>query len=123
MLEGSFYTITQSAQTGASFEAVLALNAAHPVFEGHFPGQPVVPGVCMMQTIQELLEKSLQQKVLLQKATNMKFLVMINPVVQPQVTVALQYTLQPDNTVKVNASIKHDSIIFMKFQGTFLITN
>ncbi|HEU4555891.1 MAG TPA: 3-hydroxyacyl-ACP dehydratase [Chitinophaga sp.] len=123
MLEGSFYTITQSAQTGASFEAVLALNAAHPVFEGHFPGQPVVPGVCMMQTIQELLEKSLQQKVLLQKATNMKFLVMINPVVQPQVTVALQYTLLPDNIVKVNASIKHDSTIFMKFQGTFLITD
>jgi len=123
MLEGSFYTITQSEQTDSSFTAALALNAAHPVFEGHFPGQPVVPGVCMMQTIQELLEKSLQRKVLLQKATNMKFLVMINPVVQPLVTVTLQYTMQPGNIVKVNAIIKHDSTIFMKFQGNFLIMN
>lgn len=124
MLEGSFYNIVQSEQTASSFMALLALNAAHPVFEGHFPGQPVVPGVCMMQTIQELLEKSLQSKVLLQKATSMKFLVMIDPVVQPQVTVTLQYTLQENNMVKVNAVIKSDSSIFMKFQGTFgLITN
>lgn len=122
MLAGNFYTIMESQQTEQSFAAQLALNAAHPIFEGHFPGQPVVPGVCMMQTIQELLEKRLERKLLLQKAINMKFLVMIDPVVQPQVKTELQFTLQDDGTVKANAVIKSDSTIFMKFQGTFKIS-
>lgn len=122
MLAGNFYTIMESQQTEQSFAAQLALNAAHPIFEGHFPGQPVVPGVCMMQTIQELLEKRLERKLLLQKAVNMKFLVMIDPVVQPQVKTELQFTLQDDGTVKTNAVIKSDSTIFMKFQGTFKIS-
>jgi 3-hydroxyacyl-[acyl-carrier-protein] dehydratase len=122
MLAGNFYTILESQQTAQSFAALLALNAAHPIFEGHFPGQPVVPGVCMMQTIQELLEKGLQRKVMLQKAANMKFLVMINPLVQPQVSTELQYTLQDDGTVKTSAVIKSDTTVFMKFQGTFKLS-
>src|ERR1044072_3611905 len=109
MLAGNFYTILETQQTAQSFAAVLALNAAHPIFEGHFPGQPVVPGVCMMQTIQELLEKGLQRKLLLQKAANMKFLAMINPVVQPQVNTELQYTLQDDGTVRASAIIKSET--------------
>lgn len=122
MLAGNFYTILDSQQTEQTFAALLALNAAHPIFEGHFPGQPVVPGVCMMQTIQELLEKGLQRKVLLQKATNMKFLVMINPVLQPQVNTELQYTLQEDGTVRASAVIKSENTVFMKFQGTFKLS-
>jgi 3-hydroxymyristoyl/3-hydroxydecanoyl-(acyl carrier protein) dehydratases len=123
MLAGNLYTILETQQTENSFAALLALNAAHPIFEGHFPGQPVMPGVCMMQTIQELLEKGLQRKLLLQKAANMKFLVMINPVVQPQVSTELQYTLQDDGTVKTTAVIKSETTVFMKFQGTFKISH
>jgi len=122
MLAGNFYTILETQQTAQSFAAVLALNAAHPIFEGHFPGQPVVPGVCMMQTIQELLEKGLQRKLLLLKAANMKFLAMINPVVQPQVNTELQYTLQDDGTVRASAVIKSETTVFMKFQGTFKLS-
>ncbi|KAA2241815.1 3-hydroxyacyl-ACP dehydratase [Chitinophaga agrisoli] len=123
MLEGSFYTVLQSQAAAENYAALLSLNAAHPVFEGHFPGQPVVPGVCMMQTIQESLERCLQCKVQLQKANIMKFLVLIDPVVQPQVNVELKYALQPENTVKVTAAIKHEGTVFMKFQGTFKISN
>lgn len=123
MLAGNFYTILETQQTAQSFAAVLALNAAHPIFEGHFPGQPVVPGVCMMQTIQELLEKGLQRKLLLQKAANMKFLAMINPVVQPQVNTELQYTLEDDGTVRASAVIKSETTVFMKFQGTFKLSH
>ncbi len=116
MLEGSFYTVLQSEAAAETYAALLSLNAAHPVFEGHFPGQPVVPGVCMMQTIQESLERCLQRKVQLQKANIMKFLVLIDPVAQPQVNVELKYALQPENIVKVTAAIKHESTVFMKFQ-------
>ena len=27
------------------------LDAAHPVYAGHFPGNPVLPGVCTLQIV------------------------------------------------------------------------
>lgn len=119
MLAGKLYTLEQEQSAGETATYQVLWNAAHPVFEGHFPGRPVVPGVCMMQTIQELLERLLQKKVLLKKASQMKFLNMIDPTANPQVEIGVQYKLQ-DGEIKVTASLKHEALTFMKFQGTFV---
>ena len=29
------------------------LDASHPVYRGHFPGHPVLPGVCTLQLVRE----------------------------------------------------------------------
>lgn len=31
------------------------LDAAHPIYAGHFPGNPVLPGVCTLQIVRECL--------------------------------------------------------------------
>ncbi|QEH41406.1 3-hydroxyacyl-ACP dehydratase [Chitinophaga sp. XS-30] len=119
MLAGKFYTIvTQQQPDAQSVHTTIALNAQHPIFEGHFPEQPVVPGVCMMQIIQELLSGVTGKKLLVEKAANMKFLNMIDPVQQPQVNVDIMYALQED-MYKATAVIKHEATVFMKFQGLF----
>lgn len=119
MLAGKLYTLDQEQSAEGTGTYSITWNAAHPVFEGHFPGRPVVPGVCMMQTIQELLERLLQKKVLLQKAGNMKFLNMIDPAAHAQVVVDLQYKVQ-EGGLKVTAAIKQEAVTFMKFQGVFV---
>ena len=119
MLAGKLYTLEQEQPAEGNGTYNILWNAQHPVFEGHFPGRPVVPGVCMMQTIQELLEKLLGKKVTLKKAANMKFLNMIDPTANPQVEITLQHKLQEDE-LKVTATIKHEATTFMKFQGTFV---
>lgn len=119
MLAGNFYTIiTQDKPDDTVVQTTISLNAAHPIFEGHFPGQPVVPGVCMMQIIQELLSGAVGRKLLVQKAANIKFLNMIDPVQQPQVHVTITYIPQEDG-YKTNASIQYEAITFLKFQGFF----
>ena len=119
MLAGKLYTIEQSHIAEETGTYQVLWNAAHPIFEGHFPGRPVVPGVCMMQTIQELLELMSQKKVLLKKASNMKFLNMIDPNAHPRVVVDVQYKLQ-EGEIKVTASLKYEALTFVKFQGTFV---
>jgi 3-hydroxyacyl-[acyl-carrier-protein] dehydratase len=118
MLAGNFYTVTAQSQEPGQVTATIELNAAHPIFGGHFPEQPVVPGVCMMQAITEVLESAVQQKVALKKASQMKFLNMIDPVKQPQVEVTVTYK-EEEGGWKVNATLKRDDKTFMKFQGIF----
>jgi len=119
MLAGKFYTIVAQQQPDAqSINTTIALNAAHPIFEGHFPDQPVVPGVCMMQIIQELVSGAVGKKLLIEKAANMKFLNMVDPVQQPQVNVDITYSTVEEG-VKATAVIKHEAMVFLKFQGLF----
>lgn len=42
-------------------ETPLAIDARHPAFEGHFPGQPILPGVVLLAEAMAILE-SLQDR-------------------------------------------------------------
>lgn len=35
----------------ASFEQLLCIEASHPALPGHFPGQPLVPGVLLLENV------------------------------------------------------------------------
>ena len=61
MLAGDFFYIRSLQAEGISVVALLEINPLHKIFKGHFPGQPVVPGVCMLQMGREILEKALGQ--------------------------------------------------------------
>ena len=37
-------------------ETPLAIGARHPAFEGHFPGQPILPGVVLLGEVMAVLE-------------------------------------------------------------------
>lgn len=50
MLQGSFYDILQSNQDAYT----ICFNASHPIFSGHFPEHPIVPGACIVQIAEEL---------------------------------------------------------------------
>lgn len=53
-----FYTLNTLQQIAANtYLCTLTLNAEHPIFKGHFPNNPVTPGVCMMQIVKNLTEQ------------------------------------------------------------------
>jgi 3-hydroxyacyl-[acyl-carrier-protein] dehydratase len=103
---------------GNTVNAELELNSSHPVFEGHFPGLPIVPGVCQMQMVKEILEIILERETRLVKADNMKFLAVINPAENPVVQLKLQFELI-DEGFKVVSSIASGDTVHFKFQGVF----
>ena len=37
--------------TAAVYEHAFCIDAAHPAFPGHFPGQPLVPGVLLLEQV------------------------------------------------------------------------
>lgn len=118
MLLNDFYTIVDFIPAEGGAEAGLEINANHHIFEGHFPGQPVTPGVCMMQMIQELTENAVGRKLQLQKAAELKFLSIIDPQKNNQVRAKLEYK-SVDEGLQVSASIFKDELIHFKFKGSF----
>lgn len=118
MLKDTFFTFTTPETNGSLLKTTIALNPAHDIFKGHFPGQPVVPGVCMMQIVKEVLENHLGKKLQLAKADNIKFLSFIDPEQHGQIGVEIKINAL-DEAVKIDAQLVNDGIVFLKFKGVF----
>ncbi len=102
--------------------AEIELNSTHAIFKGHFPGSPVVPGVCLVQISKELLEKSLNRVTQLTQSSQVKFLAIVNPAVDAVLHVALEMKEQ-EGLLSMTSTISSGEKIFFKFKGTFKTTN
>lgn len=120
MLQGNFFNISSLESTGQDIKAELLINASHKIFEGHFPGQPVVPGVCMMQMVKEIIETATQKKTDLLKAHEMKFLAIIDPGQNNIISAALKYTMEENGHITVTASFFKEELVHFKFKGLFV---
>lgn len=56
-----------------------SLNAEHEVYKAHFPGNPVTPGVCLLQMAEEILENQYGRNLKLDTAVNIRFKSKITP--------------------------------------------
>ena len=97
----------------------IELNPEHPVYEGHFPGNPVVPGVCQVQIIRELTSHTLGRSLELAGSDLIKFMNMIVPGKTPQLDVGLEIKEISPERWSVNATIYRGELQFIKFRGKF----
>ncbi len=113
------FTYSETENSERQCQGVIQVNADHPVFDGHFPGNPVVPGVYQVQMVKDLVEKALNHPVKLFESDNIKFLSMINP----QETTLLEFNIHikpiTASQFTANANIGSGSKIFLKFKGKF----
>ncbi len=116
MLMNDFYTIEYLQREPNSVSCRIVFNAQHDIFKGHFPQQPVVPGVCMMQMVKELLEAQTDQPLWLRDAGQVKFLQLITPDIQPMINISWQLGEQGYN---VKAAFSNDTADLFKLSGKF----
>ena len=120
MLQDNFFNFSNIEITGFDIKATMVIYADHAIFGGHFPGQPVVPGVCMMQMVKEVLEQVIKKKTNLVKASEMKFLTIINPQETTSIHASIQYSFAEDGTITIAATLFNEGLTYFKFKGTFL---
>jgi len=118
MLRNELYTVLSISQLPGAIDAVLQLDPAHSIFEGHFPGQPVLPGVCLMQIIREMLELATGGKWALQKAAQVKFVRMIDPRINQELVIHISYE-EKEERMHVTAAISAGEPA-CRFQGVFV---
>lgn len=121
MLSGDFFYITSLERAEGRINAVLEINPNHKIFDGHFPGQPVVPGVCMMQVVKEILESALSKATRLINAGQLKFLTVIDPRETNTIHAELKYSQVDDGRIKVSAVLANGPVTYFKMNGVFLL--
>lgn len=70
---------------GSAFD--VKLNALHPVFAGHFPANPVLPGICSLMIVRECAERATGREMRYDVIQRSKFLAAITP--DTQITVVV----------------------------------
>lgn len=118
MLINDFYKVADEQMESNSYSCKVIFDAAHDIFRGHFPAQPVVPGVCMLQIVKESLQRQTGKQLLIRNAGNVKFLQLITPDIHPVLDIKWQ---NAENAYKVNAAFKTEAAPLFKMDGVFEI--
>ena len=119
MLIADLYKIKDNHVRNDIQTATIVLNPENEVFKGHFPGNPVTPGVCMLQIIKELTESRVGYSLFMQKITNVKFMAVINPEKTPDLIIINDFT-DSEEEIKVRNTIQYDDTIALKVVVTFI---
>lgn len=113
MLNGNLYTILSQ----SNLHFVVQFNAAHPIYKGHFPQQPITPGACLMQMTEELLSLALKQNMQIREVTNLKFVAPHTPDKQ------LEVDFKPLDTNKYQISIYDSQTVYAKMSQQYMCAN
>lgn len=119
MLIKEFYKIANLSSDDSGIKATIKLNPDHEVYKGHFPEQPVVPGVIQLQIIKEILEEVLKTKLFMRNVIQVKYLIPITPLENPEITFIITNKKTDENKIKSNVSIGFNERVYTKAKLEF----
>lgn len=108
----NFYTIEAITEHGGEYTCTIRLNPEHGVYNGHFPGMPVLPGVCMLRIMKECVSAVLDAPMRFQTITSCKFLSVVNPLEQN--LLAFIFSLKDTNKLQAMASADGTAVLKLK---------
>jgi 3-hydroxyacyl-[acyl-carrier-protein] dehydratase len=106
-------------ESGSKFSVIIELYPSHEIFAGHFPGNPILPGVCMVQIIKELLINYLDCKLTLKNASSIKYLSIIDPRVNNTVQFDIETGKTETGEISCKVELNSGSVVFCRFKGEF----
>lgn len=115
-----FYKVNKLDVADNQATANITINKDHDIFKGHFPGNPVTPGVCMMQIIKELTEQVVNEKLFMKSSSNIKFMAIINPDINPDLDLILDIT-KTEEGYKVRNSTTFEDTLALKLTTNYII--
>ena len=118
MFQNDLFNIVNLDFTSETISAEIKLNADHFIFNGHFPGSPVTPGVVQLQIVKELLEQHLSKNLQMKTMRTCKFLKVINPEETPYIQIDIKFN--QEEYLEVIASGTYDGNTYFKAQVSYV---
>ena len=114
MLNDDFFIIKERVQTEKGWEYHLSLNASHPIYQAHFPKNPVTPGVCLVQLVKEVVADHYSASFFIRTIKNVKFLTVLNPIENEEITLCFTCRIDENGMYIVSAVICKNELVFSK---------
>lgn len=124
MLQQSLYTVEESYQesNGKRITAIIRLNPDHEIFSGHYPGNPVLPGVCIIQNLKELMMSHSGGSMVFKILESVKYYSVINPALNTLLRFDIQTAGTECDGTSFKASIYFESVVYCRVRGSFTVT-
>lgn len=116
-----FYILGQ--QEGQEKIFHIRMNPDHFIYRAHFPGNPITPGVCIVQVVTELLETLLEERLSLCEVKSLKFVDILSPLQNPEVEACFDLIQPLAKGYKVKGILRHGDHIFTKYSLTYERSN
>lgn len=88
------------------------LNADNIIYRAHFPERPITPGVCIIQIALELLETMIGRQMEISEVKNVKFLHILSPIKNPDVSYVFKSIEDNGTTVKAKVEVRNGDLLF-----------
>jgi len=111
-LLNDFYSIVDETSCDGTYNCKVKMNPQHGLYKVHFPGNPVTPGVCLVQMATEILERKYDKKFQLSEAVNIKFRKTVVPEDEP--TYVFNKVVFEDDLLKTSVTIEDNENQFVK---------
>jgi len=114
------YSISDFVKTDDGFECAVYLAESHPIYEGHFPGMPVVPGVCILAMVKQSVSEFFNKSLSYESIPECKFLMPVLPNQDRKLKISIRFfqKTQDDNyTCRCQVSAEN---LKAKLKATFI---
>jgi len=118
MLRNDFFKINSLNFNENELVSNISLNAKHAIFDGHFPENPVTPGVVQMQIVKEVLEVYFEKKLQMSTMGRCKFLNILSPLDTKNIDVKIKIR-ETDDELSISAAGVDNEISSFKFNATY----
>jgi 3-hydroxyacyl-[acyl-carrier-protein] dehydratase len=120
LFEGKLYEIRNMESVGEILRVSILILRDHPVYDGHFPGNPILPGVCTLQIAGELLSTYLDQKLMLIKSDSIKFISLVVPTENQLLDYEISFSSKEENILSVKCMVTCNEMEVLKMKGSYL---
>lgn len=116
-LLNDYYRIDSQTAVGNEILFRVTLLPEYCAYAGHFPGNPVSPGVCNIQMVKECAVQLTGQPLFLCYISHCRWSAVITPQTTPHLQIRMQLSEAENDRYKVCATVCDDTTIYMKFNG------
>jgi 3-hydroxyacyl-[acyl-carrier-protein] dehydratase len=118
LLKDKFYKVINEEKNGTTGKYTVAILPDCNVYDGHFPGDPVCPGVCNIETIKECAMMLTGKDLRIKAIKQCRLTAIATPAVCPEVIITINAAQNADGSYLVIANISDDKQSYMDFKGT-----
>lgn len=117
MLLNDLYFLQSVSGTEGAATFHILVKEDHPLYKGHFPGQPVTPGVILAEMVKELLENHLDKSLEMVRMRQCKFLSAHHPAQHARMEISVSWTPGDEYTVQANGSFQPE--VFFRLSACY----